>query len=213
VEAPRSEQGRFKASPRGKRLVDHDGGLVGGLLVSGHATRPRFSGTDSASVVPLVPPAYDAAVNSVFGKQRLTPSQARTVADRRRADAGALQSLKRNQHANGAMYLGGIAVESLLKALLLEKYPWLQRHAAGTPDRRQRQLLDVCYRWHDLEAALEYLPELAARLEAANPRLLQELKKLCAQWTIHIRYSTYQATHAESGDFLNRVKELVPWLR
>jgi hypothetical protein len=52
-----------------------------------------------------------------------------------------------------------------------------------------------------------------ARLEAANPRLLQGLKKLCAEWTIHIRYSTYQATHAESAAFLDRLKELVPWLK
>jgi hypothetical protein len=169
--------------------------------------------SDPASVVRLRLPAYHGSVRSVFARQRLTPTQARTVSDRRRADAGALQSLKRNQHANGAMYLGGIAIELLLKALLLEKYPRLQRSATGTPDRQQRQLHDVCYRWHDLEAILEYLPELAARLDAANPRLLQELKKLCAQWTIHIRYSTYQATHTESGDFLERVKELVPWLK
>ena len=152
-------------------------------------------------------------MNSVFARQRLTPRQARTVADRRRADAGALQGLRQNRYANGAMYLAGIAVELLLKALLLEKYPWLQRNVAAALDRQQRNLRDVCYRWHDLEAVLERLPDLAARLEAADPRLLQGLKKLCAEWTIHIRYSTYQATHAESAAFLDRLRELVPWLR
>ena len=111
------------------------------------------------------------------------------------------------------MYLAGIAVELLLKALLLEKYPWLQTNVAAELDSRQRRLRDVCYRWHDLEAVLERLPEFSGRLEAANPRLLQGLKKLCAEWTIHIRYSTYQATHAESAAFLNRLGELVPWLR
>jgi len=55
-------------------------------------------------------------MSSVLARQRLTPAQARTVADRRRADASALQSLKLNRHANGAMYLAGIAVELLLKA-------------------------------------------------------------------------------------------------
>lgn len=152
-------------------------------------------------------------MSSVFAKQRLTPVQARTVSDRRRADANALQALKQNRHANGAMYMGGIAVELLLKALLLETHPWLQQHAASAMDSRQRRLRDVCYRWHDLEAVLERLPQLAAKLEAANPRLLQGLKKLCAEWTIHIRYSTYQATRAESAAFLDRLKELVPWLK
>jgi len=71
----------------------------------------------------------------------------------------------------------------------------------------------LCYRWHDLEALLENLPEVAERLGQANPRLLQGLKRLCAEWTIHIRYSTYQATQAESAAFLDRLKELVPWLR
>lgn len=152
-------------------------------------------------------------MSSVFAKQRLTPAQARTVSDRRRADANALQALKQNRHANGAMYLGGIAVELLLKALLLESHPWLQKSVTSPLNSRQRRLRDVCYRWHDLEAVLERLPRLAERLDAANPRLLQELKKLCAEWTIHIRYSTYQATHAESAAFLDRLKELAPWLK
>ena len=78
---------------------------------------------------------------------------------------------------------------------------------------QERHLRDVCYRWHDLEAVLERLPELTTRLAATNPRLLQGLKKLCAEWTIHIRYSTFQATHAESAAFWDRVKELAPWLR
>lgn len=152
-------------------------------------------------------------MSSVFAKQRLTPTQARTVSDRRRADANALQALGQNRHANGAMYLGGIAIELLLKARLLEAQPWLQQHVTSVLDARQRRLRDVCYRWHDLEAVLERLPELAERLDAANPRLLQGLKKLCAEWTIHIRYSTYQATHAESAAFLDRLKELLPWLK
>ncbi len=152
-------------------------------------------------------------MSSVFAKQRLTPARARTVSDRRRADANALQALKQNRHANGAMYLGGIAVELLLKALLLEAHPWLQKSATAGLDGRQRRLRDVCYRWHDLEAVLERLPELAERLQGVNPRLLQSLKKLCAEWTIHVRYSTYQATHAESAAFLDRLKELVTWLK
>ncbi len=111
------------------------------------------------------------------------------------------------------MYLGGISVELLLKAALVEKYPWLQQDAASAREGRQRRLRDVCYRWHDLEALLEHLPELTARLAATNPQLLQGLKKLCAEWTIHIRYSTLQATHAESAAFLERLKEITPWLR
>jgi hypothetical protein len=154
-------------------------------------------------------------MNSVFAKQRLTPSQARTVADRRRTDAIALQRLRENRHANGAMYLGGIAIELLLKALLLEKHQWLQTNAASASKltAKERLLRDICYRWHDLDAILERLPELTEKMAATNPRLLQVLKKLCAEWTIHIRYSTRQATHAESAAFLDRLKELVSWLR
>jgi len=152
-------------------------------------------------------------MGNVFAKQRLNPAQARTVSDRRRSDANALQALKQNRHANGAMYLGGIAIELLLKAKLLEAHPWLQTNPNSARDSKQRRLRDTCYRWHDLEALLERLPELAERLQAANPRLLVDLKKLCTLWTIHVRYSTHQATHAESAEFLKRLKELEPWLK
>ncbi len=152
-------------------------------------------------------------MGSVFDRQRLTPSQARTVAERRRADAIALQKLGQNRHANGAMYLGGIALELLLKALLLEKHVWLQHHASSALDRQQQQLLDICYRWHDLEAVLERLPELLKKLKAGSPYLYHALKKACAEWTIHIRYSTRQATRVESGEYLKQLGELVPWLR
>ncbi len=152
-------------------------------------------------------------MSSVSARQRLTPTQARTVADRRRADAGALQSFEENRHANGVMYLAGIAVELLLKARLLEKHPWLTKSPASSLGARQRRLWDVCYRWHDLEAVRENLPELDAQLHAISPRLLEGLKKLCAEWTIHIRYSTHQATRKESAAFLARLEELIPWLK
>jgi len=74
---------------------------------------------------------------TIFDKLRLIrPTQLRTVADRRFGDADSLRRTGRNARANGAMYLGGFVIECPLKALLLEKFPWLQ--SATSPDGRTK---------------------------------------------------------------------------
>ncbi|NOT01026.1 MAG: hypothetical protein HOP29_10400 [Phycisphaerales bacterium] len=142
------------------------------------------------------------------------------MSDRRFDDAVALCKSGKNSRANGAMYLGGIALELLLKALLLEKHPWLQRPLfRRDKSRRESALIDLCYKYHDLESLLGELPELRARLLDTAPTrwqrepLLQSIQRACSEWTIHIRYSTRQARIDDAESFLDRVKELRPWLR
>ena len=94
---------------------------------------------------------------NIFQKVRLHPTQLRTVADRRFADADVLRKTGKNTRANGSMYLGGFVIECLLKAMLLERYPWLQ--TAGSPQVRGKDdqyLWSLCYRSHDLD---EYWPD------------------------------------------------------
>lgn len=62
---------------------------------------------------------------TIFDRLRLRPSQLRTVVDRRFDDAETLRRTGENARANGAIYLGGFVIECLLKAKLLEEFPWL----------------------------------------------------------------------------------------
>ncbi len=154
---------------------------------------------------------------SIFSKCRLRPTQLRTVADRRLRDATALRQTGKNERANGAMYLGGFVVECLLKAKLLERFPWLQN--AGTPEGRpaaERRVWSLFYRSHDLEEILARVPAIADRLSELEQRefnrLSQSLKSICARWTIYARYSPHSADMGEASQFLDQIEELRPWL-
>lgn len=156
-------------------------------------------------------------VTSIFSRVRLHQSQLRTVADRRLEDALCLQRTGVNARANGAMYLGGFVIECLLKAKLLAKFPWLR--SAAYPDNRSRQdrrLWYLCYQSHQLDEILSHLPEVGLRLAAAGQRgdnrLHDNLRQICASWTVFARYSPRSATSSEAGDFLNRIRELKRWL-
>lgn len=150
---------------------------------------------------------------SIFRKRQLNPSQLRTVAERRFGDADALRQTGKNARANGAMYLGGFVVELLLKAKLLERFPWLQ-NASSNPNRspRDQRLWRLCYQSHHLDEILDLLPEVLAKLsksqQAQSHRLTQSLKSVCAQWTIYARYSPETALMDEASAFLDRIKEL-----
>ncbi len=153
-------------------------------------------------------------MNSVFDRVRLNSNQARAVADRRLADAECLRKTRRNRHANGAMYLGGVALECALKAKLLEEQPWLQHFAGRVGDRpsAERELYLLCYKYHDLAGLLERLSE-ELRQKLDNAQVLERLKKLCGEWTIHVRYSPKTADRSQAARFLSDVKELMRWLR
>ena len=156
--------------------------------------------------------------SNIFTKLRLRPSQMRTVAQRRFADAEYLCDSEENERANGAMYLAGFAIECLLKAKLFERHKWLQSsqlpHDLSPADR---EVWSLCYRSHDLDEILARLPELTSRLSKL-PRespgsLLQSLKLVCGSWTIFARYSPHSATIHEASQFLGRVKGLKEWLK
>ncbi|MBN1344080.1 MAG: hypothetical protein JXQ73_15450 [Phycisphaerae bacterium] len=155
---------------------------------------------------------------SIFAKIRLRPTQLRTVADRRFDDADALRRTRKNARANGAMYLGGFAVECLLKAKLLEKFAWLQSTGSSEGlSRDDRRLWSLCYRSHELDAILAKLPEVRDRVsrmeQRGSNRLSQALKSICASWTVYARYSPSSADMDEAEGFLEQIKELMPWLK
>ena len=140
------------------------------------------------------------------------------MSDRRLADAEYLRASHLNQHANGAIYLGGIALECLLKAKLLEHHPWLQSHRGDLSGktREEQRIFSLCYQKHDLTTLLEHLPSVRKRLSAVQSRrgnMLRIMSQLCAEWTIHVRYSPKTTTIAKAGSFLDSVKELSRWLR
>jgi len=154
----------------------------------------------------------------IFSRVRLRPSQMRTVADWRFADASLLLRKGGSAHTNGAMYLAGFVVECLLKAKLLEENGWLQK-AWSTEglSKAQQHLWWLCYRSHDLDAILARLPMVTERLSRQEQHgsmgLANALKAICAQWTVHARYATRRASIDEAEGFLGRIKELRKWLR
>ena len=153
----------------------------------------------------------------IFNRTRLRPPQLRSVADRRFDDAQALRATQLNARANGAIYLGGFVIECLLKAMLIEKFPWLQNSTFPTArSEDERTLWWLCHRSHDLEAILNYLPEVRQKLsrgeQRGSPRLSQSLKSVCG-WTIFARYSPATADIDDARIFLDQVRELRSWLR
>ncbi len=153
----------------------------------------------------------------IFKKTPLSPSTLLTVADRRLGDAETLRKTGDNARANGVFYLGGIVLEILLKAKLLEKYPSLEH--ARSPEMAnpaERHVWSLLYRSHDLRAILTELPDLQQRI-AVNDTvrgtdLLSKLKRRCEEWTIFARYSSKTETMQRASAFLDEIKELKRWL-
>src|SRR2546423_1022905 len=144
---------------------------------------------------------------SIFDKVRLKPSQLRTVAERRFADADALRRTRQNARANAVMYLGGFVLECLLKARMLETYGWLQ--SRGPTTAAEARLRSLCYRSHDLAGILASLPDLSRQLaeedlrRGGRARLLPMLDMLCAEWTVHARYSPHDEVMGTASAFLS----------
>ncbi len=126
-------------------------------------------------------------------RSKLTPGQARTVAAWRYDDARRLWDSGLLKRMNGAVYLGGLVLDCLLKARLLEKHRALASASPEQPTTKDRLRWNLIYRNHDLEAMLVELPELASGLRGASPtrigRLDTMMKSACSRWSIHIRYS------------------------
>lgn len=140
------------------------------------------------------------------------------VAERRYGDAECLRQSGQNARANGVFYLGGLVIECLLKARLLDQYPSVG--AARTPEGlspSDRQVWQLIYRSHELDEMLEYLPDIERRLALAD-RIdgrgrTRRLKRICLEWSIFARYSPLSSKMAEASEFLDDVKELRTWLK
>jgi hypothetical protein len=155
---------------------------------------------------------------NIFEKQsRLKPNAMATVAERRFADAEALCRTGANARANGVAYLSGFAVEILLKARLVKKYPEIARKRQHEVTESERELWRLIWKQHDLEAMLDHMMELEAALKAKGERdgcdYIAELKKVCANWTIQARYSPRQMQIGEAEEWLKRVRLLKELLK
>ena len=135
-----------------------------------------------------------------------------TVAERRFEDAQALCDTGKNQHANGAQYLGGFVIELLLKSRLLRVFENVgrarRREQVAADDQRIRHLLYS----HDLHAILNRvtgLEELVAKRGERDGRPYRTyLRGICTTWNIYARYSTRTSTIAEAREWLSRIREL-----
>ncbi|MGD0390839.1 MAG: hypothetical protein ABSC42_17990 [Tepidisphaeraceae bacterium] len=153
---------------------------------------------------------------SIYSRQpQLKPSAMRTVADRRFDDAETLCETKQNARANGAAYLVGFVVEILLKARLVRKHPQIARkrqHEMNDLSSAEREIWFLIWKQHDLEGMLSKLEELEAALKKQGERegenYLEDLKKICATWTIQARYSSHTMQHREAEELIERVRVL-----
>ncbi len=149
----------------------------------------------------------------VFDKQnQLKPSAMATVAERRFADAEALAATKQNSRANGCAYLAGFAVEILLKARLVQKFPAIARKRQHEVSANEQEIWGLIWRRHGLERMLDEMPELEAGLkkkaERSETDLFGDLKTVCATWTVYARYSPATMLMREAEQLLDRVRAL-----
>lgn len=157
-------------------------------------------------------------METIWDKARqLRPSTMATVAERRLGDAQALCDTKRNERANGAAYLAGFAVEILLKASLVRQYPAVARKRPHEVLAEEREIWDLIWRQHDLEGLLLAMPQLQAGLELKGRSdgvdYLAQLKKICATWTIHARYSAATISMVEARRLVDRIRGLKELLK
>lgn len=140
----------------------------------------------------------------------LKPTQIRTVAQRRYADAQFLFNVGANGQLNAAMYLGGFVIECLLKARLLEKSAGNVRF--GIEDKQTDRIVRLVFQSHDLQKMLAELPEIEQQLQKQDQQrgtdLLRQLRAICTVWTIYARYSTQLANRNEAKRFLDNIREI-----
>ena len=154
----------------------------------------------------------------IFAKQiELKPSAMATVAERRFSDAEALCSTGSNQRANGAAYLAGFVIEILLKANLVRAYPAIARKRSHEVMDAERVVWSLIWRQHDLAEMLDRMVELQAAMKDRGRRdgrdYLEELKKICATWTIYARYSSHTILMDEAKDMVERIRVLKELLK
>ena len=157
-----------------------------------------------------------AKVSPIFAKRHLSPGQWRAVAERRFADAKYLLDSHKQERANGAIYMAGFVIECLLKALLLERHPNLQKPVdpanLSKPDREVHKLLYS----HDLDDMLGFLPELEKKFVGiktmSGESVWRTFNTICEEWTVFARYATATAKLDQAQAFLETIQEVKKWL-
>ncbi len=155
---------------------------------------------------------------SIFTRMSiLKPATMRTVAERRYGDAEALRETKINARANGVAYLSGFVIEILLKAFLADKYSSIAAKPQGSLSDGERKIWFLIWKSHDLEDMLDHVLELEAALRKKGKNdqrtYLEDLKGICATWTIQARYSPQSMTMKEASILLDKVRTLKELLR
>jgi hypothetical protein len=154
----------------------------------------------------------------IFEKgELLRPSAMATVAERRFDDAEALAKTGENARANGVAYLSGFVVEILLKAQLVKRFPAIAAKRQHDVLDSERLIWRLIWTQHDLKGMLDQLPAVTLRLEQRGLRdgvyYAEDLRKVCAHWTIQARYSPHTIQMTEARRFLERVRVLKELLK
>jgi hypothetical protein len=140
------------------------------------------------------------------------PTAMATVAERRFGDSEALCRTGDNARANGAVYLAGFVIEILLKAKLVAAFPPTARKRQRDVAAWEQDIWNLIWRRHDLGKMLGMLRDLEAVLVKQGERdgvnYVAELKKVDAEWSVLVRYSTRTMLMEEARQLLERVRIL-----
>lgn len=139
------------------------------------------------------------------------------MAERRYADACCLRDSGKQERANGAIYMAGFVIECLLKALLLERHPNLQKPVDPVKlSPSDREVHDILWR-HDLDDMLGFLPEIQKKLTGvktkAGESAWEQFRDLCEEWSVHARYSPSNAKLEDARRYLATIEEVKKWLK
>jgi hypothetical protein len=109
------------------------------------------------------------------------------------------------------MYLGGYAIEGVLKTFLISRYSPLTR-LSEVRDRMQEndaQLPDICgARGHDLALLWEL-----SGLQGRSTPIVRAAFGECHRWSSNWRYNPEPATRAEASRFVWAARTLYNWVR
>ncbi len=143
----------------------------------------------------------------------------RAVAEGRFADAECLLDSRRQERANGAIYLAGFVIEILLKALLLERRPNLQGPVnPATLSTQDKIAFDLINRSHDLDRMYVFMQsEIDKKLSEFRTRggrsALDAFKAICEEWTVFARYSSALGNLEDARRYVDDIREVKKWLK
>jgi hypothetical protein len=113
--------------------------------------------------------------------------------------------------------MAGFVIECLLKALLLERHPNLQKPVDPAKlSKSDREVHNILWS-HDLDDMLGFVPEVEKKLAGvktrSNESAWQQLRSICEEWTVHARYSPTGAKLQDATRYLETVAEVKKWLK